>query len=602
MSDLKDSKTSSYDRMPESKKLSWRDGHTNLLDWQEDVITYARMKFDETIVQAVIVNKEIPEEWVLDWQRPVVAPSNDFEMQLLMKDREEHIRTKKEWDKTKGAITSFIILSLTESSLIRIDKYNEKEMKQAIKDCDAIQIMRLIDSTHTFSGAVSSFDDQEKVLAEWINFSILDKNEKLEAYANRYYKQLDKCEKMGLTTKNKKKRVYRFLKGLRDYSRSALVQLNVLSYLSNVNSPEFSKYQLETIVEELLTYDQTENPVGFQQSNTNKFAVHATVNDSPGSKTRKRKERGDKPDTPEDGKPFTFPNGDLGKELPDGSYQVMSIKGLSKKFKKDSAKHKELFKKPKRDKEQSPKQGTTFEERKPKTRALARKLKEQHPEKEWADIYKLINCRGCGLTGHVQDECKRKGSDTTPHSKNVHTTDAESTERPRSHSEMRNISGFFSAYMTTGMSKPLDLDVEERLERQAELNNEFVNIDTHANIHVWVSPKYLTNVRQVNPIHVKGFGGFTKKLDTVGDHPLLGEVFVDETNGYNILSSDLLRQNAGYMRRTSEDNLKEFLYNNELRSVLTFNRDPSDGFYKMRIRDMNAEIKRVFPNFCKASS
>ena len=600
MSEAKDNKMVSFDKMPDSKKLSWRDGHTNLLDWQEDIVTYARMKFDEAVVQAVIVNKIIPTEWLSDWERPANLPADAFEMQLLMKEREDHNRTKKDWDRTKGAITSFIVLSLTESSLIRIDKYNEKEMKAAIKDCDAIQIMNLIDSTHTFSGAVSSFDDQEKVLAEWINFAIKDKNEKLESYANRYYKQVEKCEKMGLPTRNKKKRVYRFLKGLREYSRSALVQLNVLSYLANVNTPEFAKYQLEAIVEELLTYDQTENPVGFQQSATNKFAVHSTESDSAADKGKKRKERGDKPSTPSEGKKFTFPNGDEGKEFPDGTYQVMAVAGLSKKFKKDSAQAKELFKKPSPRSDRSPKKETTHnEEVKPKTKALARRLKEENPDKIWADIYKMITCRGCGLTGHVKAECKRSNNDSP---KAIHNTKAEEVERPRSQTEMRNLSGFFSAYMTNHMSRPIDPDLEYVEAFEREMRAEYVNIDNHANIHVWVSSKYLTNVRQVNPINVKGFGGFTKTLSVVGDHPLLGEVFVDEENGYNILSTDLLRKNTGYLRRTSDDNMREFLYNKELRSVISFDRDPVDGFYKVSIAKLNAEIKRAFPNMCRESS
>jgi hypothetical protein len=148
-------------------------------------------------------------------------------------------------------------------------------MKTAIKDCDVVGILKIIDKTHTFETSVSSFEDKEKVLAEWINFGISDKNEKLEVYSNRYYKQLDKCEKMGLANRNNKKRVYRYLRGLRDYSRSALVQLNVLSYLANVNDAVFATYRLDTIVEELQKYDQTENRVGMQNATTNKFAVSA---------------------------------------------------------------------------------------------------------------------------------------------------------------------------------------------------------------------------------------------------------------------------------------------------------------------------------------
>jgi hypothetical protein len=103
-------------------------------------------------------------------------------------------------------------------------------------------------------------------------------------------------------------------------------------------------------------------------------------------------------------------------------------------------------------------------------------------------------------------------------------------------------------------------------------------------------------------VTVKGFGGFTKHLDTAGDHPLLGEVLIDPENEYNIVSYDLLRECGGYLRSISEDNKKEYLYNKEINSVLTFERDPFDGFYKMSMKDLNKEMKRTFPKMCYSAS
>ena len=115
---------------------------------------------------------------------------------------------------------------------------------------------------------------------------------------------------------------------------------------------------------------------------------------------------------------------------------------------------------------------------------------------------------------------------------------------------------------------------------------------------MWTSAEHLTNVREVQPITIKGFGGFQKQIGIVGDHPLLGEVFVDPSNGYNIVSTDLMRKHSGYLRRVSTDNTKEFLYHDELRSVFTFNRDQSDGFYKISIEEFNREMKRAYPAMC----
>jgi hypothetical protein len=151
------------------------------------------------------------------------------------------------------------------------------------------------------------------------------------------------------------------------------------------------------------------------------------------------------------------------------------------------------------------------------------------------------------------------------------------------------------------MSKPATETqlFEEICER--ERNSQMLSLDNHANIHIWVSSEYLTNVHKVRPVTVGGVGGLCKRLDTVGEHPLFGEVFIDKDNCYNIISSDLVRQHAGYYRRTSADNETEYLYNKSLRSVFTFIRDPKDGFYKTSFHQFNNELRRVFPNMHRQS-
>ena len=178
----------------------------------------------------------------------------------------------------------------------------------------------------------------------------------------------------------------------------------------------------------------------------------------------------------------------------------------------------------------------------------------------------------------------------------------EDDELPISQAAMRNTSGYFTMYMAHALSKPVTQDqaYHELLQQQKNMN--CLNLDGHANIHVFSNEKLVTNIHKVRPIKVKGFGGFIKKLDTVGDHPLLGEVFIDKENGYNIVSCDLARTECGYFRRISKDNLKEYLYNEDLKSVFTFDRDPVDGFYKCSVRDFNREMIRSFPNVCQSIS
>jgi len=255
-------------------------------------------------------------------------------------------------------------------------------------------------------------------------------------------------------------------------------------------------------------------------------------------------------------------------------YQVFTMKGISKKFKKDSSEHASLFNK-------KGGAGSKFAHGagkpvhdKPRSREIANKLKEKHPDKEWKEIFKMISCNNCGYTGHITEECKYKKRETAgkPQERTVYTTAAEATslfstthisdltpdKLPMSQAQMRNTSGFFGIHMTNMISKPVTEDDSYRELLRKQINESYISLDNHANIHVWTSDEHLTNVRQVRPIEVRGFGGFVKKIGTVGDHPLLGEVFIDRDNGYNIVSTDLMRRDAGYFRRTSEDTRKSF--------------------------------------------
>jgi len=63
-----------------------------------------------------------------------------------------------------------------------------------------------------------------------------------------------------------------------------------------------------------------------------------------------------------------------------------------------------------------------------------------------------------------------------------------------------------------------------------------------------------------------------------------------------------MREDHGYFRRISKDNKTEWLYNEDLKSLLTFKRDPVDGFIKMPITELNEEVKRIFPNLCMSVS
>ena len=62
-------KINAWSIMPESEKLYWKDGHSNIIEWWESLYKYARLHFSEEIVQ-VLINKLIPLEWLSEWEPP----------------------------------------------------------------------------------------------------------------------------------------------------------------------------------------------------------------------------------------------------------------------------------------------------------------------------------------------------------------------------------------------------------------------------------------------------------------------------------------------------------------------------------------------------
>ena len=583
----------SWHVMPDNEKLYWKDGQTNLLDWFDSLYKYARLHFDEEIVEALIA-LAIPPEWEEEWIDPPEterATYDSYMISLKLKQREDHIKAGLKWKNSKAKLTSFVTLSQQESSRLRVDKHYEKKMKELIEESDIIEILKIIRTSHTFAGVISGFEDVERTNLEWASFKLHD-GEALETYSNRYHKMLKKCVNVGIKITHKRKVVYRYLNGLRNYNKSNLVKLNVLSYIAIVDDKTKFPTDYGQVVEELQKLEQSEVPVESKASNSNKFAVDSTV----------KSDKNVKP-LPIGSTEYVFPNGEKGLHYSDGTYQVYLTKGMSKKFKSDSETYSGLFKpshlkKKKNDKR--PRTVTVNENNsgeETRTRAYAKKLKsmDEHKDKSWSEIYKLIKCYACNKEGHLSYNCPKSGGDNS--TKSVKSIEAEvpTIQFPGS---LNHTSKFFSLFMVS-FSKPMT-EEELHLENlREEKKHHYCNIDSHANIHLWNNEEEVTNVRDVDPIICEFGGGFTKQLSRVGDHPLLGIVYLDKNNKNNIISVDVMREEKGYYRSISKDNKKEYLINEELGSILTFERD-FDGFFKMPIVDLNKEAMRIFPKMCQA--
>jgi hypothetical protein len=218
------------------------------------------------------------------------------------------------------------------------------------------------------------------------------------------------------------------------------------------------------------------------------------------------------------------------------------------------------------------------------------RMSHEEYQKEKRKIYQTTKCRQCNKYGHLEKDCTFRGGDTQ--GRTVQST-YYVPEPQESEAAKRNTSGFFSCFTT--FSRPVNKEAKVK-------NEEYLNLDSHANINVFMNESLLSNIKKVQPIKVKGFGGMYKYLDTVGDHPLLGEVFLEKDNDFNIISVTAMRVEHGYFRRISKDNLKEYLYNDDLQSIFTFDLDPADGFYKISVKEFNKELMRIFPNLCMSVS
>ena len=211
-------------------------------------------------------------------------------------------------------------------------------------------------------------------------------------------------------------------------------------------------------------------------------------------------------------------------------------------------------------------------------------------------MYKKAKCDNCGEGhGHVTDDCRSDSNMKSVNSTYIKTDDIPTIP-------IRNVS-FFGVHMTNRFSKPeTEEDNKYLYKLRMAKNKNYINMDDHANVHIWSSGDHLNNVRQVSPITIVGFGGYTKTITLAGDHPFLGLVYIEPENHYNILLPDLVREELGYYHQLDKKNTKQFLYNDDIQSVFTFNRDSDDGFFKISIMDFNKELTRVFPKICQSAT
>ena len=112
-------------------------------------------------------------------------------------------------------------------------------------------------------------------------------------------------------------------------------------------------------------------------------------------------------------------------------------------------------------------------------------------------------------------------------------------------------------------------------------NRNCYSLDGHANVCIFNNASVLSNLRQLKiPKRVKGVGGTVRVYDTVGDHPILGEVIYDPENDYNLVSQHVLRKRGYLIRLSRDNNVSDVVDSKNENLVMHFRYDSNDGFYK----------------------
>ena len=120
-------------------------------------------------------------------------------------------------------------------------------------------------------------------------------------------------------------------------------------------------------------------------------------------------------------------------------------------------------------------------------------------------------------------------------------------------------------------------------------------LDSMANVSVFRNPDLISSVgTSTRPLSIDGVGSKMTNVDQVGVHPLFGEVWYLPSNEYNIVSQ-WQAEKQGFLLKMSEDNKSCYLHRKSDNTMVRFERDPSDHFYKCpAVTGVNHNIGRAF--------
>ncbi len=117
-------------------------------------------------------------------------------------------------------------------------------------------------------------------------------------------------------------------------------------------------------------------------------------------------------------------------------------------------------------------------------------------------------------------------------------------------------------------------------------------LDSMANVNVACNPELVVHLRATDVAGLRRIGG-TTKLEEIGTHPLWGDVFIDRSQPYNILSLHQA-QVHGFRELTSQDQQRKILSNPERGIALVFHKYDADKFYKLHASKVVEFIRKMY--------
>jgi hypothetical protein len=134
-------------------------------------------------------------------------------------------------------------------------------------------------------------------------------------------------------------------------------------------------------------------------------------------------------------------------------------------------------------------------------------------------------------------------------------------------------------------------DQESTQSKRVEDNLSYV-LDSMANVNVACNPELVVHLRVTDVAGLRWIG-LTTKLENIGTHPLWGDVFIDRSQPYNILSLHQAQVHS-FRELTSQDQQRKILSNPERSTALVFHKDDTDKFYKLHASKVVEYIRKVY--------